>query len=525
MSAIMPPLPLRSVSPWRSALPVFLGLLAVIGLLYRETAAVMAGIWWRSETFAHCMLVLPISLWLVWRQRDRLAALTPRPQPWALAAMAAVAVAWLLADLVVVNAATQFAFVTLLILAVPAVLGLEVTKVILFPLLFLYFGVPFGEFMLPAMMEWTANFTVAALQMTGIPVFREGQNFVIPSGRWSVIDECSGVRYVMASFMVGSLFAYLNYRSYKRRIVFMAVALVLPVLANWFRAYMIVMMAHLSGNKLAVGVDHILYGWVFFGLIIFLMFMVGSRWSQPDEPPAAAGDAARWSGAAPAAVMPMFATALAAAAIALLPQLVVSALERAEGAAAPARFDLPVQPSAGWSADGAQLVPFTPLFTNPSHAVFRAYAGPAGTVGVHVAYFRGQNDERKLVSSVNSLVGMRDDHWALPVDKGLREVGVGGQTLAFRSAEILGRDLGGGRRPHLVVWRLYWIDGQFFTSDIKAKLAGVAARLRGRGDEGALLVLYADADTVPASNAVLEAFVKANIGSLDRLLQRTRDSR
>ena len=77
---------------------------------------------------------------------------------------------------------------------------------------------PFGEFALPALMEWTADFTVFALQLSGIPVFREGQHFVIPSGNWSVIDECSGVRYLMASFMVGTLFAYLNYRSYKRRL-------------------------------------------------------------------------------------------------------------------------------------------------------------------------------------------------------------------------------------------------------------------------------------------------------------------
>ncbi|HRY88040.1 MAG TPA: exosortase A, partial [Rubrivivax sp.] len=256
---------LRIASPWKTALPALAALLAAVALLYRDTAVTMVGIWYRSETFAHCFLVLPITLWLVWRKRAALARLTPRPSPAVMAAMLAVAAVWLLADLVAVNAATQFAFVALLVLAVPAVLGLEVASAILFPLMFLFFAVPFGEFLVPTMMEWTADFTVFALQRSGVPVFREGQHFVIPSGQWSVIDECSGVRYVMASFMVGSLFAYLNYRSYTRRAVFMAVALVLPVVANWFRAYMIVMLAHLSGNRLAVGVDHILYGWVFFG--------------------------------------------------------------------------------------------------------------------------------------------------------------------------------------------------------------------------------------------------------------------
>ena len=145
-------------------------------------------------------------------------------------------------------------------------------------------------------------------------------------------------------------------------------------------------------------------------------------------------------------------------------------------------------------------------------------------MGVHLAYFRGQNDDRKLVSSTNMLVGMRDDVWALPTT-GSYSLTVDGQTLALRTAEILGRERGAGRRSHLVVWRLYWIDSRFITGDAEAKLAGVAARLRGRGDEGALMILYADADTVAASNAALDAFAQANLKELNALLQRTRDTR
>jgi exosortase/archaeosortase family protein len=125
------------------------------------------------------------------------------------------------------------------------------------------------------------DFTIAALQATGIPVYREGLNFVIPSGSWSVVEACSGVRYLIASFMVGTLFAYLNYNSWKRRAGFMLISIVVPIVANWLRAYMIVMIGHLSGNTLAVGVDHLIYGWVFFGVVIMIMFMIGARWSEP----------------------------------------------------------------------------------------------------------------------------------------------------------------------------------------------------------------------------------------------------
>ena len=104
---------------------------------------------------------------------------------------------------------------------------------------------------MPWLMESTADFTVSALVLTGIPVYREGHQFIIPSGAWSVVEACSGVRYLIASLMVGALFAYLNYRSMRRRWLFMGVALVVPIVANWVRAYLIVMIGHLSNNKLA----------------------------------------------------------------------------------------------------------------------------------------------------------------------------------------------------------------------------------------------------------------------------------
>src|SRR5690606_24456170 len=102
----------------------------------------------------------------------------------------------------------------------------------------------------------------------------------IPSGDWSVVEGCSGLRYLIASITLGCLYAYLTYRSQVRRLVFVAVALIFPVIANGLRAYMIVMIAHLSDMKLALGVDHFIYGWVFFGLVMLLMFWIGSFWSE-----------------------------------------------------------------------------------------------------------------------------------------------------------------------------------------------------------------------------------------------------
>ncbi|MBK1686115.1 exosortase A [Rubrivivax gelatinosus] len=517
MSAV--PATLPEASPWRPALAVFVPLLLVVGWFYRDAALAMAEVWWRSETFAHCLLVPPIVLWLVWRRRAELAALAPRPQPWLLLPMLGIAALWLLAELVAVNAATQFAFVATLVLAVPAVLGWPVARTIFFPLMFSFFAVPFGEFALPWMMEWTADFVVGALQLTGVPVYREGQNFVVPSGTWSVIDECSGIRYLMASFMVGSLFAYLSYRSWWRRAAFMAVSIAVPIVANWLRAYMIVMLAHLSGNKLAVGVDHILYGWVFFGVIILAMFFVGSRWSEPaaEARTPAAGEALASAPPARRVVL----AALAVAAVALLPHGVLAMLERAEGAAAAPRLELP--PTLGaWSTAGAGVADWTPDYDDASARARAAYAGPSGSVGVLVDYYRGQDETLKVVSTHRLLVGMRDPDLSVPRHEA-RTLELDGRRLVLRRSEVHGRvSLSGSRQRRLVVWRLYWIDGRFYGGDVEAKIAGAAARLAGHGNEGATLLLHADGDE---ADAVIEDFLRGQHAALGTLLQRVHDTR
>src|SRR5262249_51201448 len=136
----------------------------------------------------------------------------------------------------------------------------------------------------PPLMEQTANFTIGALRLSGIPVYREGLFFTVPSGSWSVVEACSGLRYLMASLTLGFLYAYLTYRTLYRRIAFIAPSIVVPLVASWIRAYMIVMIGHLSHMELAVGVDHLLYGWLFFGIVIAILFWAGSHWREDQLP-------------------------------------------------------------------------------------------------------------------------------------------------------------------------------------------------------------------------------------------------
>ena len=506
-------------------------LLAAVLFLFRDTAQAMVAIWIRSGTFTHAFLVPPIAIWLIWRRRSLLATLQPRSAPWVLLPMAAVCLLWALGELASMNSATQLALVTLMLLAVPAVFGLQVAAQLTFPLLFLYFSVPFGEFMVPYMMEWTADFTVASLQAIGVPVFREGLQFIIPSGSWSVVEACSGVRYLIASFMVGTLFAYLNYRSAKRRAIFMIVSLLIPVVANWLRALMIVLIGHLSSNKLAVGVDHIIYGWVFFGLVIGAMFMIGARWAEPEAalPTAApvAPDVAAQRGEKPAFDGAAWIVGAAAVFMLLGTQLWVDQLSKPQGGPPPA-VELGAEGPGGWLASTDPLSAWKPNYANASQNVARSYAAQGARVGVWVAYYRDQDYDRKLVSSVNSLVDIDkpETGWSeISRQTVLAQVGTGEQK--FRAATLRGSAVPGVTdAQRLRVWQLYWVGGKLTASDARAKLYLAMNRILGRGDDSAVLFFYTPEDdghqAAAEANAVLGKFVT---GYLDPLVVRLEAAR
>jgi hypothetical protein len=50
-----------------------------------------------------------------------------------------------------------------------------------------------------------------------------------------------------------------------------------PIIANGLRAFGIIMLAHLTDNRLAAGADHIVYGWGFFVAVTLFLIWVGLK--------------------------------------------------------------------------------------------------------------------------------------------------------------------------------------------------------------------------------------------------------
>ncbi len=519
-------LPAQEGPAWalQRAVPLVLAL-AVLLWLFRDTGAAMVAIWSRSDTFAHAFLVPPISLALIWRKRAELSRVAIAPSALWLLPLAACCLVWLLGQLAGVHAVAQTALVAMVVCAVPAVLGTRFARIIAFPLLFLFFSVPVGEFLIEPMMEGTADFTVAALRLSGIPVYREGLQFVIPSGNWSVVAACSGVRYLIASVMVGTLFAYLNFHSLKRRLAFVAVAVAVPVVANWFRAYMIVMLGHLSSNKLAAGADHLIYGWIFFGVVILLMFMIGARFvDAPASASVSGGNALPADGSARRPWLMAAAVGLTVAATQGLHDRIDGLGATAVPAVAPA-LELPtrlpaVAPTAAWIATDESITRWLPAYRHSAAFAAAQYrlsgGGDADTVGVWVGLYRDQGYERKMITSTNVLVEEGSMTWlALAQPAGRIAAAPGGGVVELHATQLrTPADPKANPTQRLLVWRVYRVAGRYVASDAQAILWLALQRLAGRGDDSAVLMFYTRLAEDRQGAERLQQFVA---GHLDRI--------
>jgi exosortase A len=462
---VSPPLASAQGNGWRLALP--LATLLALCLVFSRTIGSMVSVWSQSETFAHGVLIGPICLVLVWRQRAELARSRPSACYPALLGMLLLGLAWLAADVANVPVLAQYAVVAMLSLSLLAVLGVDSTRHIAFPLIYLLLAVPSGEFLIAPLIDFTATFTVAALQAVGVPVFRDGNMLSVPTGNWAVVDACSGLRYSIACFALGVLYAHFMYQSWLKRCAFVALSIALPILANGMRAFMIVMIGHWSDMKLATGIDHIVYGSVFFALVLVFLFWLGRFWREDPTPLAAAGPVP-----AQANNNGQIGLALACVGIAAMWPLISIAIEA--GATPTASLAIAHPPDMLATAS-PQLV----QFTGSDSGLSTTYDFDAQQVRLQLALYRQHGEGVRRASSQCADYGVR---WRRQ-SHGAKQVALGAISLSVQQSILINQD---GR---LLVWCWFRQSGIDTSSAAYAKALLAGHALLGLREDGARIVL------------------------------------
>ena len=451
---------------WRLPLLAFGSALAVMLCVFAGDWADMASQWWNASTYNHVLLVPPILVWLVMQRWPDLQRLAPSAWWPGLILFSLALLLWVLGCFAGFSLIRQAGAVALVGAATLAIFGPRVSAGLAFPLAYLVFLVPFGDELVPALQKITAELTIALTHLSGIPATVDGVFIDTPAGLFEVAEACSGIKFLIAMVALGALIGNVCFVSWRRRIAFMLVCVVVPVLANAVRAWGTIFAAQYVGAARAGGIDHLIYGWFFFAIVIALV--LGLSWRFFDRPATAplidlgALERSPLLARLGQSQWPLPRVAATMAAMVLAAQAWAFAADRVE-ASLPARIDLPAV--AGWHrVDYRPSLWWEPRAGGASHRLLGRYAdGQGHTVDVFFALYSGQSEGREAGGFGQGAL-MPDSGWAWQGD---------GPAISEGRSERL---LGSGRYQRLAV--TWYRTGDLLTgSNMRLKVANIVDRL------------------------------------------------
>ncbi len=486
---------------WLRAGAIWLLTVTALVMSFWPTVEAIVVTWWESATFNHCFLILPIIAYLVWERREVFARLLPAPSYWGLLCMGLASLLWLFGSVAEASVIKQFSLAFMLQASVLTVFGMAFARVMIFPIFFLLFAVPFGDFLVPKMQDITAVMTVWLLQVSGLAVYSDGVFISVPNGDFHVAEACSGVRFLIASITLGVLFANIAFISWRRRAIVILLSVIVPIVSNGFRAYGIIMIAYLTDNEYALGVDHLIYGWIFFAFVTLLFLSIGmSFMDRPVGSSVVDPDrlSTRSSGTSTFSLVAIAALAVLAANI---------------GSSYAAYIDqrVPVGPVAQLSAPDVSgpwhkvdevisRYEWKPEFRGVDAEIVQHYSRDDGaTISLYLGYYKYQRTQAELVQFGNSVIAPDPWDWSSSAEV---EADVDGKKMKVQAVTAV------ARYDQRRIWYWYWVNDRFTANKFKEKLLTSQAKLLGGPQDGAVIAIsVGDIALNDHKDAVLQDFL------------------
>jgi exosortase A len=485
----------------RDALLVPYGLIAVAVVVFWPSLQALAALWSdpARRTYQHGYVIAAISLWLVFRERRRIAAAIGPWSPWMLLAAVAGGLAWAVAWNAGLQVVHFLIWPAVLWAAMTGVLGVGAGRVLLIPVAFLFFAMPIWDVLTPVL-QWGTIAANRVLAVIGnMPVIIERNVVHIPEGSFEIAGGCSGLNYLIVGLAIATLLGEVNRDGRERRLLLIALGGGMAIVSNWLRVFIIIYAGHVSDMQhYLVKVDHYNFGWVLYAFVLAAFFLVVRRLpeSKRGEPPVPADGVARsW--------LPVAAAALALSSGPLLVQ--ASALAARQGSTGQVGVSsLDFDDRDAWRAMPASG-DWVPVFPGADAESLVEFSRGEDLVTVYTATFLKQQQGHELIGH-DSLVqgngrGVLGEH-------GTRRIA--GEP-ANEVIEAQWRDAGGGRA---VIWWTYQVGHRQFTRPLAAQLWYGVMALAGRPVSSVVVMRARCTAGCESARASLEAFASESLADL-----------
>jgi exosortase len=260
----------------------FVALLLLTGVAYGYTWYWLYVRWTEPDTFfAHGFLIPGVFLWLLYRRRECLARLEPSPTWLGLLLIVPALLLHLCAMAVELYSPSGFTLPVLLAGIILYCWGWPHLKLLLFPVAFLFFGVPWPLNWVHAMsfrLKIVAvDLSTQATNLLGTACQESGSFILFASGeRLLVGNPCSGLRSLIALVALGFLYV-MEFLPLNRagRVVFILLTVPIAMVANIVRIVFLCLLAGHSGVPATQGLAHDLSGYAIYAVALLLMILCG----------------------------------------------------------------------------------------------------------------------------------------------------------------------------------------------------------------------------------------------------------
>jgi exosortase len=453
--------------------------------------------WIYNSSYGYCLLIIPLAIQIVWTNRSRLRDLGPEPSPWGAVITAFFGAVWGAAYIAGIAEAGQFAVVGIIQGLLFTVFGGRVYRRLWLPFTLLWLLVPSGEFLIPSLQSATAVGSTFLLELSGIPTYREGLTIMVPSGAYLVAPGCSGLSFLLTALVVSLTFADMFFGGRGKKIAFVSAMLMVAVAANTLRVFLIIAVAHATDNIADIADDHLLYGWVFFSVVLLGALALGHRFR--DRFPARPPGGPRITGPHVPLSRSVWSLVPALTAAAVAPLAISIGLSEAGSASAPA----PAL-SCGAFPPGARKPVWRTPSDLPNVDSVAAVDCNVGGSTFHLALAVLERPARrgKLPGLERRMIN-RDNWTRLQITRSII-------LLDGRPAPLQTERIGRGDTRRLV-WTLFWADGDWRSPGMDALWADIKSDLAGRRRTVAVVIasddIADDDDPAPDPAALLRDFL------------------
>jgi exosortase len=241
--------------------------------------------WIRDDNYSHGFFIIPISIWLFFRERKKMIF----PAPPARSGM----ILFFLGCIGIILGmaaseffSTRFSLVVMLSGMSLYYLGKENFRKVWFAFFFLIFMIP-----IPAVIYNAATFpmqlfatktTGTLLQVIGVPSVLKGNIIQLPNYSLEVLEACSGLRSLVTLMALGALLAYLTLQGTVRPLILFLATIPIAIITNIFRIFATAIAAYAISTDFAESFLHEMSGLIVFVTALILTLILGGvlRWRR-----------------------------------------------------------------------------------------------------------------------------------------------------------------------------------------------------------------------------------------------------